>query len=201
MAVELNAAIAKEIMKIKGEARGIHFKNDAEFVLKEKGKAGLAAVEKELADIGYPIDYEKINQFDFYPAGLRALSLLAVQKTFNWSEEKIKELCEYAMSFSWVIRLLMKHFFSIDRVAKQTPKTWSQYFTSGQAEVKEYDLKKKYAILVIKDFNLHPVYCRCFEGVVPGVLKMVISSKKIVCQETECTFSGGKEHKFLIKWQ
>jgi hypothetical protein len=201
MAIELTKEIAKKIMETKGEARGIHFKNDAEFILKEKGKEGLEAVEKELEGLGYPISYKKISQFDFYPVGLRALSLLAIRKTFDWPDEKIRELCKYAMNFSWVIKLLMKYFSSVEKVAKETPKTWSQYFTVGQALVKEYDLKKKYAIIIIKDFNLHPVYCRCFEGVVPGVLKMVIASKEIVCEEIECVFNGGKEHKFLIKWQ
>ena len=201
MAVKLTKEIAKKIMEVKGEARGIHFKNDAEFILKEKGKEGLAMVEKELEVLGYPIIYKKISQFDFYPIGLRALSLLAIQKTFAWSDDEIKELCKYAMNFSWVIKLLMKYFSSIENVAQETSKTWSQYFTVGQAFVKEYDLEKKYAIIVIKDFRLHPVYCRCFEGVVPGVLNMVIASKKIVCQEIECVFNGGKEHKFLIKWQ
>ncbi|MBL7142300.1 MAG: hypothetical protein ISS83_01355 [Candidatus Pacebacteria bacterium] len=201
MAVELTKEIAQKIMETKGEARGIHFKNDAEFVLREKGKEGLAMIEKELEGLGYPINYKKISQFDFYPIGLRALSLLAIKKTFDWSDAKIKELCKYAMNFSWVIKLLMKYLSSVEKVAKETPKTWSQYFTVGQAAVQEYDLKKKYAIITIKDFRLHPVYCRCFEGVVPGVLKMVIASKKIVCEEIECVFNGGKEHKFLIKWQ
>jgi len=200
MAIDFTKEAVEKIMKVKGEARGVHFKNDAEFVLKEKGEKGLAMVEKELSGMGCPIDYKKIDQFDFYPAGLRAVSLLAIQKTFNWPDEKIRELCEYSMGFSWVIRLLMKYFFSVEKVAKNVSKTWSQYFTAGQVLVKEYDLEKKYAIIIIKDFDLHPIYCRCFEGVVPGVFKMVVSSKKIVCKEIECAFKGGKEHKFLMKW-
>jgi len=36
------------LMKIKGEARGTHFKNDADFIIKEKGEDGLKNVEKEL---------------------------------------------------------------------------------------------------------------------------------------------------------
>jgi len=198
---ELTPETVKKIMEIKGEARGTHFKNDADFVLEKKGKEGLKKVEKILEDLGCPIKYEKINQFSFYPVGLRALSLLAIKKAFSWSDEEIKELCAYAMKFSWIIKLLMKYFSSIERVCKETPKTWSQYFTVGEAEVEKYDLEKKYAIFVIKNFDFHPIYCCCMEGVITGTIKMIIKTKKIICEEVECPFKGGSVHRYLVKWE
>ena len=68
--------IIKEVMAVKGEVRGIVFKTDADFVLKEKGKESLKAVEEELARIGYPINYQKLKTMNFYPLGVRVLSLL-----------------------------------------------------------------------------------------------------------------------------
>lgn len=191
----------KRLMEIKGEARGVHLKNDAEFVLKEKGKEGLEMVEKELEKMGCPIKYEKINQFDFYPVGLRVISLLAIKKTFNWSDEKIKELCRYAMKVSWIIKLLMRYFFSPERVLKEAPKIWEEYFTLGKLEVESYDLNKKYVILKIKNFNLHPLYCRCLEGVFLELGKMIVKPKRITCREIECPFSKGKDHRYLIEWE
>lgn len=191
---------AKKLMEIEGEARGVHFKNDADFVLKEKGEKGLKEVEKELEKLGYPIKYKEINQFDFYPVGLRALSLLVIKNIFNWSDEKIKELCAYAMKVSWIIKILMKYFASLEGISKETPKTWSKYFTIGEAMIEKYDKKKKYAIFKIKNFELHPIYCCCLKGVVSGTIKMIVQSKKITCEEIECSFKGGKEHRFLIKW-
>jgi|GEM_PF-384723 len=198
--VFLTGEIAKKLMETKGQARGVHFKNDADFILKEKGKDGLKEVEKTLEKIGYPINYEEINQFDFYPAGLRAVSLLAIQETFSWPDGKIKELCSYAMQVSWVIKLFMGYFFSIKRVCNETPKIWSKYFTVGEVEVEELNEEKKFVILKIKNFDLHPIYCSCFEGVLLGTVKMVVKSKKITCEEIECSFKNGKEHKYLVKW-
>lgn len=194
----------KELMEIKGEARGVHFKNDADFVLKEAGRDGLIKVEEELKRLGYPIKYSEINQFDFYPIGLRAISLLAIKKVLNWPDERVKDLCSYAMHVSWIIKLFMKYFFSLDKVCREAPKFWEKYFTLGELNVEELNEEKQFVIIKIKDFNLHPVYCRCFEGVLSGMVKMVVKSKRITCEEIGCSFSGGKEmaeHKFLVKWE
>ena len=200
MGEEINEEIVKELMKIKGEARGVHLKNDGDFVLKEKGKEGIEKLEKELEKLGCPIKYGKINQFDFYPAGMRIVSLLAIKKVFDWPDEKIEELGTYAMQVSWIIKLFAKYFFSIERTFKEAPKIWSKYFTIGEIEVGDYDLSKNYTVLKLKNFNLHPVYCRCLKGVLLGVVRMIVKSKEITCEETECFFRNGKDHKFLVKW-
>lgn len=201
MPEEINEEVVEELMKIKGEARGVHLKNDGDFVLKEKGKEGIEKLEKELEKLGCPIKYGEINQFDFYPAGMRIISLLAIKKTFGWPDEKIEELGAYAMQVSWIIKLFTKYFFSVEKTFKEAPKIWSKYFTIGEVEVGEYDPKKNCADLKFKNFNLHPVYCHCLKGVLLGVVKMIIKSEKITCEEIECPFKGGKDHKFLIKWQ
>lgn len=191
----------KKLMEIKGEARGVHFKNDADFVLKEKGKEGLKKLEKELKRLGCPIEYKKINQFNFYPIGLRAISLLAIKQTFDWPDEKIKELGSFAMKFSWVIKLLVGYFSSLEKTLREASNFWLKYFTVGQLEVEEKKIEEGYVILKIKNFNLDPIYCRCLEGVFAEIAKMTTKAKEVVCQEIECPFEKGKEHRFLIKWQ
>jgi len=196
----INKEITEKLMGIKGEARGTHFRNDADFIIKEKGKEGLKKVEKELEWLGCPIEYEKINQFAFYPVGLRAVSLLAIKKVFNWPDEKIKELGIYAMKVSWIIRVFMKYFFSTEKVFNEAQKTWAKYFTVGELIVEKEDLKKKNVILKVKNFDLHPIYCKCLEGVFLELGKLILKPRKISCEEIECSFRGGKGHRFLIRW-
>ena len=76
----INKETAKKLMEIKGEIRGMDLKSDANFVIKERGKEILNKVEEELKEVGYPVEYEKLETMGFYPGGLRALSLLAVKK-------------------------------------------------------------------------------------------------------------------------
>ena len=199
---ELTKQTAEQLMLIKGEARGAHFQNDAEFVLKEKGEQGLKKVEQEIKKIGYSIEYNKIDPFAFYPVGLRIISLLAIKKAFDWPNKKIEELGSYAMKVSWIIRLFMKYFFSVEKVLEEAQQTWSKYFNIGQLEIKEFNQAEKKIILKIKDFNLHPVYCYCLKGVFAEIGRMAIKPETIICQEIECSFNKGEKnaHYFLIKW-
>ena len=48
-------------------------------------------MEKELAKLGHPLSYQKISNMDFYPVGLRALSLLVIKGIFDFDNEKIRD--------------------------------------------------------------------------------------------------------------
>lgn len=198
--IELTKELADELMKIRGEARGIHFKNDAQFILAKKGKIGLEKVEMELKRVGYPIDYQKVRNLEFYPAGLRPLSLLAAGQVFDWGDKEIREMCAFAAGVSFVVKLYMKFFHSIPAVMEKAAKMWREYYSEGSLVVKDYNEKERYAKIRVEDFETHAIFCRCLEGYLQNVTKMVTKSDKVTCQETECPFIGGKGHEFLIKY-
>jgi hypothetical protein len=192
--------IAQKLMEIEGEARGIHLKNDAEYILTEKGEEGLKKVEEELESLGFSIDYKKIKNLEFYPAGLRILSLLATKKTFNWDDDEIRKMCRFAARASFIVKMYLKFFYSVPKLMEKASKMWREYWTEGKLIVKDYSEKERYAVLRIEGSDLHPIYCRCLEGYFKGLTKMVVKTEKPECLETECSFRGGKDHEFLIKW-
>jgi hypothetical protein len=200
----MNKAIDKKMVKRfleqKGQARGIHFRNDAEFVLKKKGEKGLKDLETELKKLGCPIDYLKINNLGFYPIGWRPISLLAMEKVFGWKDKEIRELCAYAAGVSLIVKLYMKFFYSLDKMVEKAPEIWKEYFTEGELKVVDYDEQKRYTIIRVENFNLDPVFCRCLEGYFENIIKMVIRTDKVNCQETRCAFDQHDYHEFLIKW-
>ena len=57
----LNKETASKLMAMKGEVRGIALKSHQEFIMNEKGEAGLKALEDEMASLGYPIKYKDIE--------------------------------------------------------------------------------------------------------------------------------------------
>lgn len=199
---ELTEEIAKKLMETKGEARGVTFKTDMEFILKEKGEEGLKKVEQELEKIGFPIQYKTIKVMNFYPVGLRIISLLAIKKTFNFDEEKIKSIGFFATKVSLIIKLFVKYFFSTERVFyKEAPKMWKKHYTISELTPVELNEEKKYAILRIEDFILHPLFCVYLGGYFCGIFQMLIKTNKINYQETKCPFRGDKYHEYLIKWE
>jgi len=199
---ELTKEIAKKLMEIKGETRGVVFKTDTEYVLKEKGEEGLKKVEEELEKLGYPIKFKEIETMAFYPIGLRAISLLVIKEVFNFDDEKIKEMGLFATKTSLVIKIFLKYFFSVQRVfSKESPKMWKKHWSVGELIPVELNEEKKYSILIVKDFNLHPVYCCYLRGYFCGIMQMLIKSPQITSEETKCFFRGDEYHEYILKWK
>jgi len=199
---ELTKEIAQKLIKIKGEARGVVFETDMEFILKEKGEEGLKMIEKEFEKIGFPIQYKTIKVMNFYPVGLRVISLLAIKKTFNFDEEKIKSMGFFGTKVSLILKLFLKYFFSIERVFfKETPRMWKKHYTVGELIPVDLNEGEKYALLRLENFILHPLLCVYLGGYFCGVVQMLVRTKKITYQETKCPFRGDKYHEFLLKWE
>lgn len=199
----ISKQLAESLIKIKGEGRGVHFKNDAEYVLKENGPEALKKVEEETKKLGFPIKYGEIRNTSFYPAGLRAISLLAIQQALGWDEEKIKEMCRAAVGASLIVRVLMKFLHTIPKAIKVAPMMYREYWTKGSGKTVEVNEGEKKVILRIEDFDLHPTYCRCLEGFFEGMTKLVVGAKKTTGQEIKCSFKGDKKgiHDYLVKWE
>jgi hypothetical protein len=201
MPPELTKEVAQKLMEIKGEVRGAVFKTDAEYVLKEKGEEGLKKVEEELEKLGYPIKYKEIKTLNYYPVGLRIISLLTIKKVFDFDEKKIEEMGFFATKISLISRFFIKYVFSFSKIFfEQGPRIWREHWTVGELIPVELNEEKKYAILNLKSFNLHPIYCSYLKGYFSGLFQRMVKSPKITCEETKCTFRGDKYHEFLLKW-
>ena len=199
---EITKETAKKLMEIEGEVRGVVFKTDSEYLLKEEGEEGLKKLEEELEKLGYPIKFKEIKTMAFYPVGLRVLSLLAIKKVFNFNDEKIKEMGFFATKKSLIIKLFIRYFLSLQRVfSKEAPRLWKEHYTIGELVPVELNEAKKYAVLRLKDFTLHPINCIYLGGYFCGVTQMVVKTPQLTFEETKCTFKGDEYHEYLIKWQ
>ena len=202
----MNQKITKEVigklMEINGEARGVVFKTDSEYILKEKGEEGIKKIEDTLKGLGHPIKYKEIETLNFYPIGLRVLSLLVVKEIFNYNDEKIKEIGFFATKTSLIIKLFVKYFLSLERVFyKESSKMWQKHYTIGELVPVKLNQERKYGILRVKNCDLHPTYCCYLGGYFCGILQMLIKTSQINFEETKCSFRGDEYHEYLIKWQ
>lgn len=191
----------KELLQLKGEARGMSLKDDAAYVKAKEGEAGLRKVEEVLARWGCPIRYSEIKTLGFYPVGWRGISLLATREAFGWGDEEFRELGGFAPGNSLIVRVYTKFFHSIPLVVSKASQMWGEYFTRGEFVVPDYNVEKKYAIVEIKELDLHPVFCRLMEGYLATIIKMVVKPEEIKCRETKCTFEGQDRHQFKLTWR
>ncbi|XOB40958.1 MAG: hypothetical protein ACKKMW_02725 [Candidatus Nealsonbacteria bacterium] len=199
MEEKITKKIADELMKIKGEVRGIAPKSHVQFVVEEKGEEVFKKVEDKMAELGQIVKYKSMKPMSFYPIGLEAVTLLVVRELFNLSDEKLREIGEYQSKISLIVKLFMKYFVSMQVIAQKAPIMWRKYYNIGYFKVTELNEEEKYVVLEIKNFKIHSPHCRMLEGYFANVVKMVVN-KDTDCKETKCPFKGDNYHQFLIKW-
>jgi hypothetical protein len=187
-----------ELMRIKGKTAGVAIREHKAFILKEKGREGLKKLENTIVGLGYP-GYRKIKPMSFYPVGLYALTLMVVKRLFNFDDKKFEEMGRFNAKLSIVIRFFMRFLISLDKAVKGVSKMWRRYYTIGSLRVIDQDERKRYGILRLENFNLHPLHCQVSKGYFSTILEMIVK-KSVICEETKCVHRGDEYHEFLLKW-
>ena len=191
----------KNLMKKKGEARGVVFNTDMQYILNKKGELGLKKVEQKLKEWSYPIDYEKVRNMEWYPIGLRALSLLAVKEVFNWKDKEIEDMGYFAPTYSFIVKLLMKYLLTLEQTYEKSPSYWTKHYNVGELKVPEYNEKEKYCVLQLWDFKIHPVMCSYYTGYFHKIAELGARQKITGIRKTKCMFWGDAYHEYLIRWE
>lgn len=187
------------LINLKGKVRGVAFTTAARFVFEKEGEEGLRKMEETITGLGYPLEYSKIRTMDFYPIGLQVINIIVMKELFHYGDEKVKEMGGFNAKFSLLIKLFMRYFVSIGRVAKVASKIWRKHYTIGRLIPAEYDEKKGYLIIRLEDFSVHPLLCVDLLGYFSSVVKMVVG-KEVEGEEIKCTHRGDDYHEFLLKW-
>jgi len=197
----MNQGEITKLINVPGKVRGQVFITDIEYLKNKVGEKGITLLKKKIKEWGDLFDYEKIETMEWYPVGLRVLSLLAIKETFNWGDKEIFDMGNSAPKYSFIVKLLMKYFLSTQKTFKESPKYWEKHYNVGELESIELNEKEKYGILRLKNFKIHPILCTYYRGYFLRFAQYVIKSDKITIKETKCMFNGSPYHEFLIKWE
>ena len=96
-----------------GEVRGAVLCTDSEYLQRHMGEATLRSVEEEAKNIGYPIEYDKINRMDWYPIGNRMVSLAAIKKTLDWGDQEMEAMGFLAPRYSIITKLMLNSITNV----------------------------------------------------------------------------------------
>jgi len=198
-----NRVTKKEVEKliaIPGKVRGQVFLTDFGYVEEEKGEKGVELLKKKMAGWGNPIDYTKVKALEWYPVGLRAVSLLAVKESFNWGEKEIFDLGNNAPKYSLIVKMLMKYFLSVPKTFEQVSHYWEKHYSVGELEAVKYSEEKGYFLVHLKNFKIHPILCTLYAGYFLRIGQYVVREEMTI-QETKCMFKGDPYHEYLIRWK
>jgi len=168
------------------------------------GEEGLRVIEKESKSLGLPFISGKIQESEWYPAGIFAGILYILQKKFNFKEKDFAELGETTAKFSPAVRLLMKYFAIPEKIAKvAAPRLWRRFFDTGEAEICKFKDSKTegYLVVRIKDFKLHPLHFFYLGYFFLGMIKLAKKFKEVTVEEKKSPFRGDEYQEYLIKWR
>ncbi len=188
-------------MKIPGQARGQVFFTDFQYVKQMKGENAARALKEKVKKLGVPLDYENIETTKWYPLGLRVVSLLAVKEIFGWEDKDIEEIGKTAPKLSFIVKILMKTFISIEKSFRETSNYWQKHYSVGELMPFKIDIARKHTFLRLKNFKIHPILCFYFTGYFYTIAKFILKSEKITIEETKCPFRGDSFHEFLVRWE
>jgi len=187
-----------EIQQMKGMVIGTGLKKDREFVLKEAGEEGLRKIEKEMEKLGYPLTYEEIEKYKWYPVQVDALFMLLTKRILGWSDEKIREWAKWEAKVHFLTQLMMKYFVSMERLAKEVGKHWRKYYSQGELITEKASRKERVVILALRNFKTLPVHCRFLEGFFYQIASYVVPRENLEVKEIESKEKN--THRFKITW-
>jgi hypothetical protein len=170
-----------------------------------EGEEGLNKLENKLREMDCWIDiykdYKNIKIFDWYPLWYDLLPILVAAYIFGWDEEKMKEFGRYNQKVSFFERVLLKYFVSMEKILQFVPERWRKNYSIGDFAKREYSESGNYAILTLKNFTGHPVFCALLQGFCESAASFVVAGKKVTSKEIKCVFRGDSYHEFFVKWE
>ncbi len=190
----------KELKKIPGGVKGEKFFVFISYVRNKEGEEGVEKLLKKMRDFGCPIDLKEMSHFKMYPEYYRVVLMVVTKELFGWTEKDVFEMGYYSPRYSFLTKLLMRHFISIRKVFEMTPVFWSKHHDFGSVEPISLDEKKGYAVIRLSDYKFHPLMCGHFAGYFKGVAELCLKNKKVDVEEIKCMHKGDDFHEYRIMW-
>ncbi len=188
-----------KILKIKGKIRGDVLKTDFKYILEKQGQKSLEELNKQFRKIDENFDYYKIKNTEWIPLSWKIILMETSKLSFKWTDQDIFALGYSASSNSFITRTLIRYFISTERTFQESPKYWEKYWGIGKLEPHYIDLDKKYLVIRLKNFEIHPDLCIYMRGHFKAFAELLLR-KKVEIKETKCSFKKESFHEFEIKW-
>jgi len=193
--------VADELMKKEGDVKGEVFRTHAAYIRYREGEEGVKKVEEKINELGYPIDFTEIKTEDWHKEALSVLVILTAKEIFDWTEEDIFDMGNFAPKHSFIIKMFIRHFLLIKDVFEKSGQYWDKHYNFGSLEKGEFSEKEKYITIILRDHDFHELVCGPYmKGYFLCIAGFSLKSEKITIEETKCVFRGDPYNEYVIKW-
>lgn len=190
----------KKIKKLKGKTRGQEIKNNFKCIENLEGEEARKKVEERLDDFNMLPEYENYEDFEWYPIKFDVATIIVAKEVLGWGTEELKRHGRNLVKLSFIQKMFVKYFISVDKMLENANRAWERFFNIGKLEIKKGKEGKMFRAQ-LKGFDIHPYYCKIVLGYFEKTLSLIISSNKIEGMETKCTFRGDKFHEFIVRYE
>ncbi len=190
-----------KLMEIEGMMRGELLRGNFIYLKSKEGDSSIGRMEKKLEELGYPLKFEEINSLRWYSDPFCSVFMLSFQDEFGWGEKEIFELGRFAPQYSLVVKVALRHILSLRKAFDYAPHLWRRNVDYGILHPHEFNQEKKYMILRLKEYALHPLVCIYIRGCLTSLFEQINGRDKIKIEEVSCVFRGGDFHDYKIRWK
>ncbi len=191
---------AKKLLRRKERVKGEVLRIHGEVIREKHGEEGLKKVEERLKEIGCPLNFSKVKSLEWRKEAESALTLLSAKDVLNWTDEDVFFVGWSAPRKSFIIKVLIKYFTSIEKVFKDAKKYWRKHVDFGSMEPVKLDESKRLAIIRIWDHDFDPIICTYWRGYFTSIVELSIPRSEVKIEEEKCIHKGDKYHEFKINW-
>jgi hypothetical protein len=174
------------------------FAPNIEYIKKKRGEYGLQKLMDELKNRGRPIDLRRIKKSDWVPLDTRKVFLETIRDVFGWDAERIREMGRNAPRLSHSMKIYFGVYLTADQAFAEAPSMWKKHYSAGELLTTDFDGGT--GKLVLRNFDLDPLFCVYLEGYLQGVGDLT-KSKNVRVKETRCTFRGDAVHEYTVTWE
>jgi predicted hydrocarbon binding protein len=191
----------KSIKQIKGFVKAVALQTDKIYIEMQNVENGVSLVEEEMEKMGFPFRYSTLaSPTNLVPLSTRIASLIAIKKVFHLEDEQIRTMGRLATKGSFFTKLALRYLVSLEKMAKEIPRHWQRHYTIGSMDPGEFHEDKRFEIVRLRDFNVHPIFCIYLSGYILGFFELIGNYPNLTIQEIKCQHKGDEYHEFRISW-
>ncbi len=191
--------VANRLKSFKGNTKGEAVIADIKYIKFKEGEDGARRLEEKMKELGMTVNFDTIKPYEWFNEGVSATIIVAAKEIFNWTEKDVFEMGKTAPKISFLVKLMVRHFFSFETLVQNIDKYWKKHYDFGSLSP-VHPISENKIILKEEGYNLHPLLCTYHAGYYQAICEFALRDKNITVRETACVHRGNEYNEYTIEW-
>jgi hypothetical protein len=193
--------IADVVMLAEGNVKGETILNNINYIKSEEGDDAANVVFEEMKKIGYPLEFDKIAQNEWYKESYNVLINLVMRDVFRWKDDDIFNSGRGAAKTSFFLRTMIRYLVSPTALANNASNYWGKQLDFGSLKVIEANEEGRKMIIRVEGYNKSSASCIYQAGYFFELISYSLKNKEhLQIEETKCIYAGDSFHEYTITW-